>query len=93
MAYDPAADLPKIQAPVLAITGTKDIQVDPADLQRMAGLVQSEFEPPAGPTLTPLLRLEPGEATVATYKQQISRPVDGQVLQIISEWLGRKIAT
>jgi uncharacterized protein len=92
MAYDPAADLPKIQAPVLAITGTKDIQVDPADLQRMAGLVRSGFEPHAVPNLTHLLRLEPGEPTLSTYKQQISRPVDGQVLQIISEWLVRKIA-
>jgi pimeloyl-ACP methyl ester carboxylesterase len=45
MAYDPATDLPGIYAPVLAITGSKDIQVDPADLQKMAGLVRSEFEP------------------------------------------------
>jgi pimeloyl-ACP methyl ester carboxylesterase len=92
MAYDPAEDLPKIQAPVLAITGTKDIQVDPADLDRMAALVRSEFKSHAVPDLTHLLRSEPGEPSLSTYKQQINQPLDSRVLQIISEWLGRKIA-
>jgi hypothetical protein len=90
MAYDPAADLPKILAPVLAISGTKDIQVDPADLGRMAGLVRSEFDPHTVPDLTHLLRAEAGLPSLSTYKQQIAQPVDSRVLQIISEWLARK---
>lgn len=92
MAYDPADDLPKIRVPVLAITGTKDIQVDPADLGRMAGLVRSEYESHAVTNLTHLLRTEPGEPTLSTYKQQVTQPVDPQVLQIISEWLRKKTA-
>ena len=92
MAYDPAEDLPKIQVPVLAITGTKDIQVDPADLERMAGLVRREFEPHLVPDLTHLLRAEPGQPTLSTYKQQIAQPIDSRVLQILSEWLGKKTA-
>jgi pimeloyl-ACP methyl ester carboxylesterase len=44
MAYDPVEDLPRITVPVLAITGSKDIQVDPADLNRMAHLVKTPFE-------------------------------------------------
>jgi pimeloyl-ACP methyl ester carboxylesterase len=40
LAYDPAADLARIQIPVLALTGSKDIQVNPADLQRMAETVK-----------------------------------------------------
>jgi uncharacterized protein len=90
MAYDPAENLPRIQAPVLAITGSKDIQVDPADLDKMAGLVRSEFEPHLVPNLTHLLRTDPGEASLSTYKRQIAQPVDSQVLEIISEWLSRK---
>jgi len=89
MAYDPAEDLPKIPVPVLAITGTKDIQVDPADLDRMAGLVRSGFEAHAVPNLTHLLRLEPGEPTLSTYKQQLNQPIDSQVMQVISEWLAK----
>jgi len=92
MAYNPADDLPKILVPVLAITGTKDIQVDPADLGRMAELVRTEFESQAVPNLTHILRMEPGEPTLSTYKQQITQPVDQQVLQIVSEWLRKKTA-
>ena len=32
MTYDPAADLVAIDRPVLAVTGGKDVQVDPADV-------------------------------------------------------------
>lgn len=92
MTYDPAGDLPKIQVPVLAITGTKDIQVDPADLDRMAGLVRTEFESHAVPNLTHILRMEAGEPSLSTYQSQVAQPVDPQVLQIISEWLRKKTA-
>ena len=90
MAYNPADDLPKIQVPVLALTGSKDIQVAPADLGQMAGLVKAEFESHLLPDITHLLRVEPGEPTLSTYKQQIAQPVDRSVLQTISEWLRKK---
>jgi len=93
MAYNPADDLPKIQVPMLALTGSKDIQVAPADLGQMAGLVKAEFESHILPNITHLLRVEPGEPTLSTYKQQIDQPVDKSVLQTISEWLRKKTAT
>jgi hypothetical protein len=92
MAYNPADDLPKIQVPVLALTGSKDIQVDPGDLDLMAGLVKAEFESHILPNITHILRAETGEPTLSTYKKQIAQPVDKSVLQTISEWLRRKIA-
>jgi pimeloyl-ACP methyl ester carboxylesterase len=92
MAYNPADDLPKIQVPVLALTGSKDIQVDPGDLDLMAGLVKAEFESHILPNITHILRAEPGQPTLSTYKKQIAQPVDQSVLQTISEWLRRKIA-
>ncbi len=90
MAYNPADDLPKIQVPVLALTGSKDIQVDPADLGQMAGLVKAGFESHILPNITHILRAEPGEPTLSTYKQQVAQPVDKNVLQTISEWLRKK---
>ena len=93
MAYNPADDLPKIQVPVLALTGSKDIQVAPADLGQMAGLVKAEFETHLLPDITHLLRVEPGEPTLSTYKQQITQPVDKSVLLAVSEWLRKKTAT
>ncbi len=92
MAYNPADDLPKIQVPVLALTGSKDIQVDPGDLDLMAGLVKAEFESHVLPNITHILRAEPGQPTLSTYKRQITQPVDQSVLQTISEWLRKKIA-
>ena len=89
--YNPADDLPKIQAPVLAITGSKDIQVNPSDLKRMAGLVKSEFEGHEVPDVTHILRAEAGEATLSTYRQQVQQPVDKRVLNIVSDWLQRHI--
>lgn len=93
MEYNPVEDLSKIQVPVLAITGSKDIQVDPADLSRMAELVKTEFDGREVLNLTHLLRTEPGEPTLSTYKQQVTQPVDKQVLQIIIEWIKRKTVT
>lgn len=87
--YNPADDLPKIQVPVLAITGSKDIQVDPSDLERMAALVKSEFEWHEIPDVTHILRVEAGEATLSTYRRQVQQPVDERVLNIVSDWLQR----
>jgi len=91
LAYNPADDLPKIRVPVLAITGSKDIQVAPSGLKVMAGLVKSDFEWHEVPDVTHLLRAETGEASLSTYRRQVQRPVDQRVLGIISNWLERHI--
>jgi len=92
MAYDPSEDLPRIRVPVLAITGSKDIQVDPQDLARMSEIVRAEFESHEVADVTHILRAEEGEPSVSTYKKQARRPVDARVLQLISDWLSRQVA-
>ena len=88
MAYDPAAaDLPALRVPVLAVTGAKDIQVDPADLKVMKSLVQSDFEAHELPDVTHLLRTDPGEPSMSTYRAQLRRPVDDGLLRLVSEWV------
>jgi pimeloyl-ACP methyl ester carboxylesterase len=91
LSYNPAEDLSKIQVPVLAITGTKDIQVNPDDLDRMAGLVKSDFEWHKVPDLTHILRVEIGQPSLSTYKEQIRHPVDERILLILSDWLHRHL--
>ncbi len=59
LAYDPAADLVRIKVPVLAITGAKDIQVDPANLERMAALLTAPFESHVVPDVTHLFAASP----------------------------------
>jgi pimeloyl-ACP methyl ester carboxylesterase len=92
LGYDPAEELRKIRVPVLAITGSKDIQVNPADLDRMAQLVQGEFESHQLPDLTHMLRTDSGQPTINTYAEQVRRPVDPRLLELVSEWLQRQVA-
>ena len=91
MAYNPAEDMPGIRVPVLAITGSKDIQVDPADLKRMAEVIKSDFEYHEIPNGTHILRIEEGKPSLSTYKKQLHQTMDSRILDLISEWLQKRI--
>ncbi len=93
LAYDPAEDLARIEVPLLAITGSKDIQVNPADLDVMAGLVHSDFEAHVVPDVTHLLRTDDAAVpTINTYKAQLEEPVDERIMELITDWLRRQTA-
>lgn len=89
MAYDPADDLKRIRIPVLALTGSKDIQVNPADLERMAALVPGEFEYHQISDMTHVLRDEAGPPRLSSYKAELTRPIDPRLLEFIGGWLAR----
>jgi pimeloyl-ACP methyl ester carboxylesterase len=91
LAYNPADDLPKVKVPILAITGSKDIQVNPEDLTRMAGLVNTDFEYHLLPDVTHILRTEKGPPSIATYRQQVIRPMDSRILTIVLDWLNKRV--
>jgi uncharacterized protein len=90
LAYDPAPDLARIRAPILAITGAKDIQVDPANLERMGKIVAASFEAHVVPDVTHLLRRESGPGGIRTYKEQVKRPVAPEVLALIGLWVKKQ---
>lgn len=94
LSYTPAEDLVKIHVPVLALTGSKDIQVDPAEITHIEKLVKGEFEGHVLPDVTHLLRadLTPGHPTTATYKEQVKRPVDARLLELVGAWLQKQLA-
>jgi pimeloyl-ACP methyl ester carboxylesterase len=89
LTYDPAEDLAHIRVPVLAITGSKDIQTPPEDLSTMERLV-ADIETHEVPDLTHILRKDAGEPSLATYREQVKRPVDASVLELVSGWLRRQ---
>ena len=60
MAYDPTVDLVAIECPILAITGTKDLQVNPEDVARIGSAVAGPFTGEAPKDLTDILRSRPG---------------------------------
>jgi uncharacterized protein len=88
--HDPRPDLANIKVPVLAITGGKDIQVDPADLAEIRRLVPGEVEVHRIPHLTHLLRRDPGRPSVRAYPRLMRRPVDADLLAQVAGWLARR---
>jgi pimeloyl-ACP methyl ester carboxylesterase len=91
MAYNPVEDLPLITVPVLAITGSKDIQVDPADLDKMAHLVKAPFEAHRIQDMTHMLRIEKDDASISKYKEEIRKPIEPQLLEIVLRWIENRI--
>ena len=87
MAHDPADSLRRVAVPVLAITGSKDIQADPADITRLEDLIPTEFGGDVLDDVTHLLRSDDGPASTKTYKQQMKRPVDAELLRLVSSWI------
>ncbi len=87
MAFDPTAALRRAAVPILAITGGKDIQVDPADVDIMARTVPTHFTGHVIDDVTHLLRREPGAATIRTYKKQVKQPVDHRVVELLVDWV------
>ncbi len=87
LAHDPRPDLARITAPVLAVTGAKDLQVDVADLDTIAAVVPAGAETHALPDVTHVLRPQPGPASLSRYKQEVRQPVDPRVLNLVTDWV------
>ncbi|GAA1470498.1 alpha/beta hydrolase [Microbacterium thalassium] len=87
MAYDPMPALRDISVPVLALTGTKDVQVDPADLAVVADAVATA-ETHVLTDVDHILRIEPAPVSnVQHYKKQARNPMAPQVESRIVDWL------
>ncbi|GIJ76594.1 hypothetical protein SAMN05443287_108110 [Micromonospora phaseoli] len=93
LAHDPGPDLAVIDRPVLAITGGKDVQVDPADVSRIGRLVTGPFDGEVPPDLTHLLRRDPGQPGLWRYRAQLRGPMDGWVTERIAAWARIRLAS
>ena len=80
-----------IRVPVLAVTGDKDIQVDPDDLDVVRRLVPGRTEIHRVPDLTHLLRRDPGRPSLGSYRRLLRQPVDPGVLTLVADWLARTL--
>jgi len=85
-AHDPRADLGAVRIPLLAITGSADLQVDPADLKVMAELVP-HAETRCVPGLTHLLRVDSRPPSPLAYPRLLRSPVDPGLLNMVGTWL------
>lgn len=89
LVFDPVPHLRAIRIPVLAITGEKDLQVDPADLDVIAASVGGPVTIERVPDLSHILRRDPGEPSLGHYRKLLAEPVDPVVLRSVSGWIGR----
>ncbi|MEU6609386.1 alpha/beta fold hydrolase [Streptomyces shenzhenensis] len=92
LVHDTRDDLTAVHAPVLAVTGAKDIQVDPADLDEIGRLVPGRTEIHRVPGLTHVLRRDPGHHTLRSYRRLLRNPVDPGLLTLVTTWLTRRLA-
>lgn len=90
--YDPADDLQRVACPVLAITGAKDLQVDPAELATIAALVTGPCRTESPADLTHILRTTPKPPTISEYRRLAGAPVDPGVLATVGRWLAATLA-
>ncbi|HEX5534180.1 MAG TPA: alpha/beta fold hydrolase [Actinomycetales bacterium] len=89
IAFDPVPLLRGIDIPVLAVTGAKDLQVNPDDLDLIARTVAGTVETRVVPDLTHLLRRDPEEPSLSHYKKQIKQPVDAELLRLVTDWVAK----
>lgn len=91
LAHDTREDLAAIEAPVLAVTGAKDIQVDPVDLDEIQRLVPGGAETHRTPTLTHVLRHDHGHHSLRSYRHLLRDPVDPELLTLIATWISSRL--
>ncbi|RII11223.1 2,6-dihydropseudooxynicotine hydrolase [Streptomyces sp. YIM 130001] len=94
LAHDTRDDLVDIRhTPVLAVTGDKDLQVDPDDLDEMRRLVPGGAEIHRLPDLTHLLRRDTGHHTIRSYRRLMRDPVDPSLIELVADWLAGRMRT
>lgn len=78
--------LRRISAPVLALTGDKDLQVPPEDVHATGELVAGPFEGQVVRGVNHTLRPTPGAPDLKAYKAQARGPLDAQVVDRVTAW-------
>lgn len=91
LSHDTREDLAGIQVPVLAVTGGKDVQVDPEDLKEVTRLCRGEVHTWCPVDLTHLLRSDQDGSSVVSYRRLLRKPVDPDVLSLITSWLSPRL--
>jgi pimeloyl-ACP methyl ester carboxylesterase len=89
--FDVSKTLQKVTCPVLAITGTKDVNVKVSDLEKIQSLVQGECETHIIQDMTHMLRKTDVEYSISKImnnnKRSLKHPIDSELKDKIIAWL------
>ena len=93
--YDVYEGLRQVECPVLAITGSKDVQVTPARVYEVPKLVKGEAEVHIVEGMNHMLRDQPEEANMLqlkkVYKRVGKEPLSPAFLEIMKTWIQRHV--
>ncbi|NMH98846.1 alpha/beta hydrolase family protein [Pseudonocardia acidicola] len=92
LAYDPRTDLARVRVPVLALTGSNDLQVDPADLDEIARQVPGPVQIHLARGVSHTLRVQPGAPSLRKYKAELRDPIAPQVVRAVVDWCRARTA-
>jgi uncharacterized protein len=91
MQFDISKPLQKVTCPVLAITGTKDVNVKVSDLEKINALVQGDCETHINQDMTHMLRKTDVEYSISKImnnnKKSLKQPIDAELKDLIVAWL------
>ena len=90
LVHDPKLDLKKLRLPTLALTGSSDVQVDPADIALMAELAAPVLEGQVMDGLSHLFRQDKEVVGLKGYRKQAKQPLDPRAVEIVVEWLSNQ---
>ena len=83
--HDPAAALQRLRTPVLAMTGTDDVQADHRDVGTMGELSDGRVEGHIIEGMNHILRS--GGPSPQSYRKQLHLPLHEQALRLMADWL------
>ena len=90
LAHDLEGWMRKVDVPVLAISGAKDIQCLPGDSHRIAELAHGPVEAHCLDDLTHILRTDTGPASFLRYGKLMENDMDPRIMSLCLDWLSRQ---
>lgn len=91
MTIDPVPDLEMITAPMLTLTGEKDRNINPDNVDKIATLVQGPVDVRRIPDLTHLLRRDLGSGSIRNYAELYRQPTDPELIELIASWTATQL--
>lgn len=84
--------LERLEMPVFALTGDKDLQTPPEDVDRIGAAVQGPFEGHVLDGVNHILRHDPDEPSLKAYRRQVKQPLDSRVVDLLGAWAATVLA-
>lgn len=87
---DPQAIFSQVTCPMLLIGGEKDLQCNPDDVYRIAGLTSGTVDAHVIKNLTHVLRLDEQQPSLLKSAELIKKPMEPRPLELIVEWFQKQ---